>query len=419
MKPITNIPITKLHAFEGHPYKVLDNEEMNALIGSIQENGILTPLLVRPLEGTTDEYEVISGHRRLHAAQKAGLETVPAFIHAIDRDAASILLVDSNLHREHILPSEKAFAYKLKMEAMNRQGQRTFSQVGKKINSYEEMAGQIGESRNQIHRYIRLTQLSPKLLDLVDQGRIAFSVGVELSYLPDEAQNHLAEIIDRDEATPSYSQAVRMHKEENESAGGRRGWVLPLRYELKDGRTVTRLYNVINDERSQADPDSDLRHYETLSNLPECIDRRVMKHRTLTEADFLNAYVQVQLYDEVRGGWRGQELTLTREQAIELYRTAILPDAEQGNIGRFFVYGTPDRDELMSNVTITMELTPDPDPAFVERDAGPYYYADRSWLDLNVLMSSENTRRWLEENLGVTAENQHGLEAAIPARVYA
>jgi len=217
MKPITNIPITKLHAFEGHPYKVLDNEEMNALIGSIQENGILTPLLVRPLEGTTDEYEVISGHRRLHAAQKAGLETVPAFIHAIDRDAASILLVDSNLHREHILPSEKAFAYKLKMEAMNRQGQRTFSQVGKKINSYEEMAGQIGESRNQIHRYIRLTQLSPKLLDLVDQGRIAFSVGVELSYLPDEAQNHLAEIIDRDEATPSYSQAVRMHKEENES----------------------------------------------------------------------------------------------------------------------------------------------------------------------------------------------------------
>jgi len=217
MKPITNIPITKLHAFEGHPYKVLDNEEMNALIGSIQENGILMPLLVRPLEGTTDEYEVISGHRRLHAAQKAGLETVPAFIHAIDRDTASILLVDSNLHREHILPSEKAFAYKLKMEAMNRQGQRTFSQVGKKINSYEEMAGQIGESRNQIHRYIRLTQLSPKLLDLVDQGRIAFSVGVELSYLSDEAQNHLAESIDRDEATPSYSQAVRMHKEENES----------------------------------------------------------------------------------------------------------------------------------------------------------------------------------------------------------
>ena len=129
--------------------------------------------------------------------------------------------------------------------------------------------------------------------------------------------------------------------------------------------------------------------------------------------------MQVQLYDEMRGGWRGQELNLTREQAIDLYRTAILPDAASGNIGRFFVYGTPDRDALMSNVNITMELTPDPDTEMVERDAGTYYYADRSWLDLNVLMSSENTRRWLEENLGVTAENQHTLEAAIPARVYA
>ena len=220
MKPITNIPITKLHAFEGHPYKVLDNEEMNALIGSIQENGILTPLLVRPLEGTTDEYEVISGHRRLHAAQKAGLETVPVFIHAIDRDTASILLVDSNLHREHILPSEKAFAYKLKMEALKHRGKRTdltSSQLATKFDAAAEIGAITNESRDQVFRYIRLTHLGPKLLDLVDQGRIAFSVGVELSYLPDEAQNHLAEIIDRDEATPSYSQAVRMHKEENES----------------------------------------------------------------------------------------------------------------------------------------------------------------------------------------------------------
>ena len=214
MKSITAIPINKLHPFEGHPYKVLDNEEMNELIGSIQESGILTPLLVRPLEGTTDEYEVISGHRRLHAAQKAGLETVPAFIHAIDRDAASILLVDSNLHREHILPSEKAFAYKLKMEALEHQG--TSRQVGEKW-SVTQISEAANASERQIHRYIRLTHLSPKLLDLVDQGRIAFSVGVELSYLPNEAQNHLAEIFDRDEATPSYSQAVRMHKEENES----------------------------------------------------------------------------------------------------------------------------------------------------------------------------------------------------------
>ena len=210
MKQITNIPIDKLHPFEGHPYKVLDNEEMNDLIDSIQESGILTPLLVRPLEGTTDEYEVISGHRRLHAAQKAGLKTVPAFIHAVDRDAASILLVDSNLHREHILPSEQAFAYKLKLEAIKHQGIASRQTVGK-LESADTISDT--ESGRTVQRYIRLTHLRPALLDLVDQGRIAFSVGVELSYLPDEAQNHLAELIDRDEATPSYSQAVRMHRE--------------------------------------------------------------------------------------------------------------------------------------------------------------------------------------------------------------
>ena len=212
MKPITNIPIAKLRAFEGHPYKVLDNDEMNALIESIQENGILTPLLVRPLEGTTDEYEVISGHRRLHAARKAGLETVPAFIHAIDRDAASILLVDSNLHREHILPSEKAFAYKLKRDALAHQGSAS-PQVGEKLLTVERVGLESGDSKNQVLRYIRLTHLGPKLLDLVDQGRIAFSVGVELSYLGESSQEYLAELIDRDEATPSYSQAVRMHRE--------------------------------------------------------------------------------------------------------------------------------------------------------------------------------------------------------------
>ena len=216
MKQITNIPIHKLHPFEGHPYKVLDNQEMNELIGSIQESGILTPLLVRPLEETKDEYEVISGHRRLHAVQKAGLETVPAFIHAVDRDAAAILLVDSNLHREHILPSEKAFAYKLKMEAIKHRGKRTdltSSQLATKFDAAAEIGAASNESRDQVFRYIRLTHLIPPLLDLVDQRRIAFSVGVELSYLPNQAQEHLAELIEWDEATPSYSQAVRMHKE--------------------------------------------------------------------------------------------------------------------------------------------------------------------------------------------------------------
>jgi ParB family chromosome partitioning protein len=206
---ITAIPISKLHPFEGHPYKVMDNEEMDSLTESIRENGVLMPVLVRPLESVPGEYEIIAGHRRVRAAQRAGLETVPAFVHTIDRDAASILLVDSNLHREHILPSEKAFAYKLKLEAIKHQGVASRQVVGK-----SESADTISdtESGRTVQRYIRLTHLSPKLLDLVDQGRIAFSVGVELSYLGEAAQDHIAEIAERDDITPSYSQASRMHR---------------------------------------------------------------------------------------------------------------------------------------------------------------------------------------------------------------
>ena len=205
---IVTIPISKLHPFEGHPYKVLDNEEMDDLTESIRENGVLTPVLVRPLENAPGAYEIIAGHRRIHAAQLAGLDTVPAFVHAIDRDEASILLVDSNLHREHILPSEKAFAFKLKFEAMKHQG-RTSGQVGPKltVDTISE-----ADSGRQVKRYIRLTHLGPKLLDLVDQGRIAFSVGVELSYLDVDAQAYIAEIAERDDRTPSYSQASRMHR---------------------------------------------------------------------------------------------------------------------------------------------------------------------------------------------------------------
>ena len=209
MKQISIIPIAKLHAFEGHPYKVLDNEEMNDLIESIQDNGILTPLLVRPLEGTKDEYEVISGHRRLHAAQKAGMRTIPAFIYPLDRDAASVLLVDSNLHREHILPSEKAFAYKLKLDALNHQG-RTSGQVGQKW-SRDQVSET--ESGRTVQRYIRLTELVPPLLNLIDEGRMAISVGVELSFLDRDSQEYIAEVIERDEITPSYSQAARLRKE--------------------------------------------------------------------------------------------------------------------------------------------------------------------------------------------------------------
>lgn len=204
---ITQVPISKLHPFAGHPYKVLDDAEMDDLTESIWEHGIMSPLLVRPLEGSPGEYEVISGHRRLHAARRAGLETVPAFIREIDRDAAAVELVDSNLHREHILPSEKAFAYRLKLEALDRRGKRC-GQVGHKSRD----AVSDTESGRTVQRYIRLTYLRPELLDLVDKGRIAFSVGVELSYLDETAQAYIAEIAAREDVTPSYSQASRMHR---------------------------------------------------------------------------------------------------------------------------------------------------------------------------------------------------------------
>ena len=211
VKAPVNIPTEKIHSFEGHPYKVLDNEEMVLLTESIKEQGILSPIIVRPIEEAEKEYEVISGHRRLHAAVKAGMKTVPALIYAISRDEAAIMLVDSNLHREHILPSEKAFAYKLKMEALKHQG-KTSSQVGTKLRTDEIIAEQAGESRNQIQRYIRLTNLIPELLDLVDEGKIALTPAVELSYLTDEHQYDLLGTIEEEERTPSFSQAVRFKK---------------------------------------------------------------------------------------------------------------------------------------------------------------------------------------------------------------
>ena len=208
-KPIA-ISIEKLHPFEGHPYKVLDNEEMEALAESIHTEGILSPLIVRPL-ADTDEYEVISGHRRLHAAQRAGLSEIPALVYEISREEAVIMLVDSNLHREHILPSEKAFAYKLKMEAMKHQG-RTSPQVGEKLVTAEKVGADGGDSKNQVLRYVRLTHLIPELLQLVDDGKIALTPAVELSYLPEKAQTCLLEEMRRNDCTPSLSQAIRMKK---------------------------------------------------------------------------------------------------------------------------------------------------------------------------------------------------------------
>lgn len=210
LKSAVNIPLEKIRPFEGHPYKVIDNEEMNALIESIQEQGILSPLIVRPLENTEDEYELISGHRRLRAAQKAGAKNVPVFIYAVSRDEAAIMLVDSNLHREHILPSEKAFAYKLKLEALKHQG-KTSGQLVQKF-SVELVGDEVGESYKTVQRYIRLTYLIPELLDLVDEGRIALTPAVELSYLTEEQQYSLLGTIEVEDRTPSLSQAVRFKK---------------------------------------------------------------------------------------------------------------------------------------------------------------------------------------------------------------
>ena len=214
LKSPVNIPVEKIRPFEGHPYKVLDNEEMNSLIDSIQQKGVISPVVVRPLENTVDEYELISGHRRLRALVKSGLETVPALIYAVSRDEAAIMLVDSNLHREHILPSERAFAYKLKMEAMSRQGQRTdltCGQVGHK--SRDDISET--DSGRQVQRYIRLTYLIPELLEMMDEDKIAFSVGVELSFLDEQMQYDLLRVIEEQECTPSYSQAWHMHKDFN------------------------------------------------------------------------------------------------------------------------------------------------------------------------------------------------------------
>ena len=213
-KKAANIGVDKLRTFEGHPFKVLDDEDMDILTESIKKQGILCPLIVRPIENT-DEYEVVSGHRRLHAAVKAGLTDVPALIYPLDRNEAMIAVVDSNLHRERILPSEKAYSYKMKMEAMKAQGKRTdltLSQVATKSDTAAEIGQTQNESRDQVFRYIRLTNLIPELLNKVDEGIIALSPAVELSYLSEKQQKILLDAMSLNDCTPSHAQSIRMKK---------------------------------------------------------------------------------------------------------------------------------------------------------------------------------------------------------------
>lgn len=212
---VTNIPLELIHDFPNHPFKVTDNEEMDRLVESVSTKGVILPTVVRQKDDGS--YEMISGHRRKHAAQKAGLKEIPCIIKDLTDDEATILMVDSNIQREHILPSEKAFAYKMKLEAMKHQGKEITSvPMEHKLKSRDILADEVGESATNIQRYIRLTYLIPELMQLVDEERIAFRPAVEISYLSEDNQYVLQNIFEYDEATPSLSQAIRLKKLEQE-----------------------------------------------------------------------------------------------------------------------------------------------------------------------------------------------------------
>ena len=213
LEKVQPVAIDKLVPFKNHPFKVVDDEAMLRTTESIAQYGVLTPLIARPLENGT--FEIISGHRRAHAALAAGLTEVPVLVRQMDDDAATVLMVDSNLQRENILPSERAFAYKMKLEAMKHQGTRsdlTSGQVGPKLRSDEQIAQEVGDSRKQVQRFIRLTSLIPPILDMVDQKQISFNPAVELSYLKPEEQETFLEAMDEAQAAPSLSQAQRLKK---------------------------------------------------------------------------------------------------------------------------------------------------------------------------------------------------------------
>ena len=214
-KPVLkNIKLEKLRPFKDHPYKVQDNDLMDELEASIADVGLLNRIIVRPLENTTDEYEIISGHRRVQAAEHLGMKEVPAVVHFIDRDEATLLMVDSNNQRETLLPSEKAFAYKMKADALTHQGKASGQVVPKSDDNRTtaKIGEAAGDSYKTVQRYIRLTYLIPELLDLMDEGEIALTVGVELSYLDDQSQYDVLDICEQNDCTPSYSQSYHLHK---------------------------------------------------------------------------------------------------------------------------------------------------------------------------------------------------------------
>ena len=263
---VIDIPLIELHPFKNHPFKVIDDESMLETSESITKHGVLVPVIARPRE--EGGYELISGHRRKRASELAGKETLPCIVRNLDDDAATIIMVDSNIQRENILPSERAFAYKLKLEAMKHQGERkdlTSSQVGMKLQALDIIGQQAGDSRNQVHRFIRLTELVPELLDMVDAKKIAFNPAVELSYLMPHEQVQLMEAMDMEQATPSLSQAQRLKKYS------------------QDGKLTFDVMTAIMSEEKKGEPDKvtltgeKLKKYFPKSYTPQQMEETIIK----------------------------------------------------------------------------------------------------------------------------------------------
>jgi len=266
LEKVIDIPLAELHPFKNHPFKVTDDESMLETAESINKHGVLVPVIARPRE--EGGYELISGHRRKRASELAGKETLPCIVRNLDDDAATIIMVDSNIQRENILPSERAFAYKLKLEAMKHQGERkdlTSSQVGMKLQALDIIGQQAGDSRNQVHRFIRLTELVPELLDMVDTKKIAFNPAVELSYLMPHEQVQLMEAMDMEQATPSLSQAQRLKKYS------------------QDGKLTFDVMTAIMSEEKKGEPDKvtltgeKLKKYFPKSYTPQQMEETIIK----------------------------------------------------------------------------------------------------------------------------------------------
>lgn len=275
MPEIRDIPLSLLDEFPNHPFKVRDDEDMLKLIESVSKRGVLVPAIVRPKEN--GRFELISGHRRKRASEYAEKANLRCFISDIDDDAATIIMVDSNIQRTHILPSEKAFAYKMKLDAMNRQGKRidlTSTQVVSKSRSNEELAEQVGESRETIRRYIRLTYLVPELLEMVDEGRMKMLPAVEISYLDEDCQRDLVDAIDDEICTPSHAQAIRLHKEFNEG-------------------TLTRekIYSVMQEEKPNQKPKISIRAERVNQYLPKSLKMEQTEDFICKALEFYSKYL--------------------------------------------------------------------------------------------------------------------------------